>query len=863
MGILIKIIDKAKITLILSVFLIMNVNDGHAQCAIWIKRILVDACVPGGGCTNSLSPACNCEGKNEMVLFRTGTQSVSISSLIFDWPNNSWLGIVNPNALTASITASLQATVQGCGKLLEPVGGVLPPNKDVLFILSTDMCVSANSFANLQDTLYVIYQNAGNFQGHYANASTTSSWTPRITNFTVTGVPSCTGSVAYIPALLTSTAGITYSTSPQPASAMDGASVEYDMMGNPTYTNIGCNAPYTPMQVNVQLSSNTVCTSSAVNLSVTVLNGSYDNIFWTGGQGSFAINNTTLLTNTYTPGINEFGPVTLTCIATRTCGTITGSAQAVFTVNVYKTPTVQVTPTLVTCSGQSVNIQPTITPVSQTGSQTYSWSNGSTQSSISAGTSGIYGFTVNGLCGSASASVQVQIVPLTTVQINVPSGPYCNQTTLTAIGNGTSFIWNGSVHAPSLVVNNSGTYTVSSTGACNTATASANININVTPSIQILPLYSVCGGQSVNIHPTITPVSQTGSQTYSWTTGSTQPSVSIGSSGIYGFTVSSVCGNAQATTQVNVTPSATIQINAPAGPHCGQTTLTASSNATNITWGTVSGSSLIVNQSGTYSVSASNSCNTATSSISITITPQPTISIQPSSTVFCNTSVPFSFTAASNGTVTWNTGFQGSVFSPGANGTYTATVSNACGSALATSAYSVLYVWADFSPTPSSGNLPLTVNFQNTSSGASSYQWNFGNGQTSGIPNPVIEFNQTGTYIVTLIATNGPCSDTTQRTVTVWDVFGPIPELITPNGDGKNDVWEIKGLLNFKNAEVEIYNRWGNLVYQKSPYKNDWDGTANFGSGNKGKLPAGSYFYILKLNDKDNRTYKGHVRLEY
>lgn len=116
------LLNKTKLILLLFFFL-TTINKSHAQCAIWIKRILVDACVPGGGCTNSLSPACNCEGKNEMVLFRTGTQSVSISSLIFDWPNNSWLGIVNPNALTASITASLQASVLGCGKLLEPVGG--------------------------------------------------------------------------------------------------------------------------------------------------------------------------------------------------------------------------------------------------------------------------------------------------------------------------------------------------------------------------------------------------------------------------------------------------------------------------------------------------------------------------------------------------------------------------------------------------------------------------------------------------------------------------------------------------------------------------------------------------------------------
>ncbi|MCX8079708.1 MAG: hypothetical protein N3F09_00560, partial [Bacteroidia bacterium] len=327
----------------LSLFLFFALMQAtYSQC-LWIKRILVDACVPGGGCTNSLSPACSCEGKNEMLLLRTGTQSISISNMIFDWPNNNFLGIVFPNATTSAIVNSLQASVMGCGKLLEPIGGILPPNRDVLFILSTDMCVTANSFANLQDTLYVIFQNPGNFQGHYANANATSSLTPRITNFTVTGSPSCTGSVSYIPGYLTSTAGISYSVNQSYSSNLfDGGAVEYDIAGNPTYTNIGCNAPYTPMQVSVAISSNTLCASSVVTLTANVLNGTYNQITWSGGQGTFAANVTTNNINQYTPGINEFGPVTLTCVATRTCGSITGSAQTVFTLNVYKTPTVSI-----------------------------------------------------------------------------------------------------------------------------------------------------------------------------------------------------------------------------------------------------------------------------------------------------------------------------------------------------------------------------------------------------------------------------------------------------------------------------------------------------------------------------------------
>jgi hypothetical protein len=71
-----------------------------------IESILVDACVPGGGCNNASSPACNCEGKNEMVRFKVGPNPLNVSNLTVSWPNNSWLGICQ-NGTTAAHTASL------------------------------------------------------------------------------------------------------------------------------------------------------------------------------------------------------------------------------------------------------------------------------------------------------------------------------------------------------------------------------------------------------------------------------------------------------------------------------------------------------------------------------------------------------------------------------------------------------------------------------------------------------------------------------------------------------------------------------------------------------------------------------------
>ncbi|MBP8959116.1 MAG: gliding motility-associated C-terminal domain-containing protein [Bacteroidales bacterium] len=75
-----------------------------------------------------------------------------------------------------------------------------------------------------------------------------------------------------------------------------------------------------------------------------------------------------------------------------------------------------------------------------------------------------------------------------------------------------------------------------------------------------------------------------------------------------------------------------------------------------------------------------------------------------------------------------------------------------------------------------------------------------------------------------------------------------IPEVITPNGDGKNDTWIIRNIEMYPNAEVLVYNRWGKLIFKsKNPAANPWDGRY------KGKLvPVDSYHYILYLNDGSN-----------
>jgi gliding motility-associated-like protein len=77
-----------------------------------------------------------------------------------------------------------------------------------------------------------------------------------------------------------------------------------------------------------------------------------------------------------------------------------------------------------------------------------------------------------------------------------------------------------------------------------------------------------------------------------------------------------------------------------------------------------------------------------------------------------------------------------------------------------------------------------------------------------------------------------------------------VPGGFSPNGDAYNETFVIPGIENYPNAELYIYNRWENLVYQSvTGYANDWRGT--WDAGNGGDLPDGVYYYLLRLDPAD------------
>ena len=88
-----------------------------------------------------------------------------------------------------------------------------------------------------------------------------------------------------------------------------------------------------------------------------------------------------------------------------------------------------------------------------------------------------------------------------------------------------------------------------------------------------------------------------------------------------------------------------------------------------------------------------------------------------------------------------------------------------------------------------------------------------------------------------------------------------IPEGFSPNGDGTNDLFVIRGILNYPANTFVIFNRWGNKVFETNSYQNTWDGKATIGLRIGGEeLPIGTYFYILDLKDS-SPIFKGTIYL--
>ncbi len=262
-------------------------------------------------------------------------------------------------------------------------------------------------------------------------------------------------------------------------------------------------------------------------------------------------------------------------------------------------------------------------------------------------------------------------------------------------------------------------------------------------------------------------------------------------------------------------------------------------------------------------------CTSDTESISIFINPKPIPSFTATPLFACDELHTF-FTNNSSGATNYSWNFGDGIVDTTINPNHQYTVGMYDVSLTAVNQYgcSAVYTIADYinvQPTPSvqfasnpSAGLDIALDenefeFENLTQNGTSYLWTFGDGDSSGIMHPTHVYGDTGNFFVTLIAYNDVgCSDSIKQGpyIIVPGAFIFIPNAFTPNNDGKNDLFRIFGRT-IQSTTLQIFNRWGELVYSGDENKEGWDGTYQGQMAN-----TGVYVYHAFITKNSGRTLK-------
>ncbi len=395
----------------------------------------------------------------------------------------------------------------------------------------------------------------------------------------------------------------------------------------------------------------------------------------------------------------------------------------------------------------------------------------------------------------------------------------------------------------------------------------------------------VCPGSPIELTAVVTGGS--GPYVYSWNTGETTSSIFVSPTSTQTYTVSVTdnCLHQTATGSGTVTVPvyqpltavsssditeicpyvpATLSVTPSGG--AGQYTYQWSANDVPI--GTGATQDVLPSTSTVYHVLVTDQCgNTFEEEVVYTITSPPLVLTMSPSQLICPGDSALISVTATGGYGQYYYSWQGggntsSIWvKPGVTTTYTVSVSDECQTFTVEGQTTVEVIRpnADFIISSHTLFEGLPITFQNLTTGGVTYEWTFGDGNSSTMVHPNNTYDVPGTYTVTLIATNQlGCKDTVSKPITISpEYYIYVPNAFTPDGNRLNNYFSAS-TVNIAKLNVRIFDRWGEVIFESNEVDFAWDGTY------KGQMVQDNvYVYKIKYvtTSRIEETIVGHVVL--
>lgn len=539
------------------------------------------------------------------------------------------------------------------------------------------------------------------------------------------------------------------------------------------------------------------------------------------------------------------------------------------------------------------------------GAATYQWSSGHQANSITVSPVDTTIYSVTGFLNGCSSSADAAVFVIPQTILSASSQPAlcfnsCNGTAVVSVTGNTGpyqYLWNTTPAQSVSGINNlcPGTYTVLVTDAYNCLNT-ASVTITQPDSLIILPFTNpqICIGETATL--TAMASGGNGNYNYAWSTGNSGNSITVSPAvtSNYSLTVSDQNGCESSATifTVNVLDSLNLITSGEqyicVGESIGLSAIASGGNGIYyFTWtpANTNQNQITVSPAATtnYTVTLTDGCTTpaVSANVIVNVMPLPApdfiANINEACVPACIDFIDKSVISCPVSSYTWNTSntsitSHSSTFKycydyPGLYDVRLTIIDSAgCENSILKPAFVKMNPSpvADFYTIPSGPTTNPEIMFVNTSYGASMFHWNFGDGveETNSYLNTYHLYSDSGEYCIELTAINEfECTDKTVECVKILQSLQVyIPNAFTP--DGHNNIFNFKGLgINPDDFVLNIFNRWGEMVFQTFDPERGWNGRQKDGT----KAPTDVYIYKFIMKDMLGKTneFSGFVTLLY